>query len=113
MHTNTVSGFLAKSTSRDTDWGACLQCAAIDRSRYKLSPTLPRSDFCAKCFARYCFDPAAPPDGSPIVGRKLAFVDPDPTGVAAVEQFLSVHRDAFIAGAIAFVCLLAGLIGVL
>ena len=99
-HTNTISGFLAKSTAGDPDWGYCLQCAAVDRARYKLSPVPPRSDFCAKCFTRYCFDPANPPDGSMIVGRKLSFVDPQPEGLSKEELFFSRNRFAFIGGLI-------------
>lgn len=110
VHTNTVSGFLAKSVSRDSDWGSCLQCAAVDRSRYKLTPQPPRSDFCAKCFTRYCFDPASPPDGAQIIGRKLQFVDPSPQGLSQVEQFFSNHKFAFIGGLVSFAVLLTALI---
>lgn len=113
VHTNVVSGFLSKSTAPDPDWGACLQCAAIDRSRYKLSPAPSRSDFCVNCFSRYCFDPATPPNGSLIIGRKLAFVNPSPTGISKVEQFFKDNEYAFIGGGVAFVVLLVGLIGFL
>ena len=112
-HTNTISGFLPKSKAADPGWGACLQCAAIDRARYKQSPVLPRSDFCAKCFKQYCFDPASPPDGSLVIGRKLAFVDPQPTGFSKLGLFFKRNKFAFIGGAIGLVALIGGLIALL
>ena len=109
-YNNTIGGFKPNALGSDPNFGKCLQCAALDRARYKLTPTLPRSDFCAKCFTRYCFDPAAPPDGSLVIGRRLGFVDPDPQGLSRVEDFFSRNRYAFIGGLIGFAVLLTGVI---
>lgn len=98
MHANTISGFTPNSTSPDSNFGKCLQCAAIDRARFKVSPVISRSDFCSTCFKQYCFDPNNPPSSSEIVGRKYAFVDPDPQGVSKVEGFLGEHKVPLIVG---------------
>ncbi|KAI0339795.1 phospholipase B [Trametopsis cervina] len=109
-HGNTIAGFLTNANTADPHWGTCLQCAAIDRARFKANSSgmaIPRSGPCAECFARYCFDPSSPPDGSAVVGRKLQFVDPDPTGVAKVIRFFTDHKGPFIGAAVVFVVLLA------
>lgn len=103
MHANTISGFTPNSTSPDSNFGKCLQCAAIDRARFKVSPVISRSDFCSTCFKQYCFDPANPPSSSEIVGRKYAFVDPDPQGVSKVEGFLGEHKVPLIVGLVLLV----------
>ncbi|PSR76524.1 hypothetical protein PHLCEN_2v8427 [Hermanssonia centrifuga] len=112
-HANTIGGFLPKSESVDPNWGQCLQCAAIDRSRFKLSPVIPRSDFCSKCFFQYCFEPTSPPDGAYIIGRKLVFVDPDPQGFSKLADFFADNKLAFIGGLVGLIVLVACLIGFL
>lgn len=110
VHANTVGGFLENANSPDPNWGVCLQCAAVDRSRFKVNPVIPRSQVCASCFTRYCFDPANPPDGSLVIGRKLNFVDPDPTGLARVLKFFKDNAVAFAVGVSVFFAVLAGVI---
>ncbi|KAI0690543.1 phospholipase B [Cytidiella melzeri] len=110
-HANTIGGFLENATLPDPQWGVCLQCAAVDRARFKATPPIPRSQVCAKCFTRYCFDPAHPPNGALVVGRKLNFVDPDPTGIAAVTKFFSDHKIAFIVAVVLFAVAVAAIIG--
>ncbi|KAH8119292.1 phospholipase B [Phellopilus nigrolimitatus] len=105
-HNSTILGFTPKSIDPDTSFGGCLQCAAIDRARYKISPTVPRSAFCTTCFMRYCFDPQSPPSSTDIVGRKYAFVDPDPQGLSRVEDFFKAHKVAIILGVIALVAVI-------
>ena len=112
-HSNVISGFLAKSNAPDPAWGQCLQCAALDRARYKVTPVIPRSDFCAKCFADYCFNPNNQPDGSLVINRKLSFVDPQPTGFSKLGLFFQRNRFAFIGALIALVVVIAGLIAFL
>ena len=97
-HTNTLSGFTPNSTGPDSNFGVCLQCAAIDRARYKVSPIVERSETCQTCFTKYCFDPNNPPNGGEIVGRKLVFVDPDPQGLSKVEGFLGRAKIGLIVG---------------
>lgn len=98
VQTNVISGFTPNSTSPDANFGKCLQCAAIDRARYKVTPTIARSDFCTTCFQQYCFNSSNPPSQTEIVGRKYAFVDPDPQGVSKVEGFLGEHKTPLIVG---------------
>ena len=94
----TFSGFVPNIAGADKNFGTCFQCAAIDRARYKVSSTIPRSDICTNCFKQYCFNPDSPPDKSAIVGRKYEFKDPDPQGVAKVQGFFSRHKAPIIAG---------------
>ncbi|KAI0766492.1 phospholipase B [Irpex lacteus] len=110
-HTNTISGFLEKAAFADPQWGTCLQCAAVDRSRFKLSPPIPRSLTCAQCFDRYCFDPSHPPDGSLVVGRKIDFVDPSPEGLGRVTKFLKDNVVPLVIGLVLFCAAVAGVIG--
>lgn len=78
-----------------------------------MSPIIPRSDFCAKCFFQYCFDPANPPNGADVVGRKLKFVNPSPEGLTKLGDFFADHKFAFIGGAVALVVVIGALIGFL
>lgn len=105
---NTVSGFTPNSTVPDPNYGACLQCAAVDRARLRASLT--RSDFCSKCFKQYCFDPANPPTKDMIPGRKLTFVDPDPQGLTQLTGFFSENKFKLIGGLIGLVVLMAVII---
>jgi len=102
-HNNTIGGFTPNSTAPDPNWGKCLQCAAIDRARYKVTPVVQRSSTCSACFSQYCFDPQNPPSSSEIVGRKYTFVDPDPQGVSKVEGFLSKSKVPLIVGLVLLV----------
>ncbi|KAI0092923.1 phospholipase B [Irpex rosettiformis] len=110
-HTNTIAGFLEKAAAADPQWGVCLQCAAVDRARYKSSPPIIRSETCAECFTRYCFDPAHPPDGSLVVGRKVNFVDPDPEGLGKVVGFLQKNVVGLSLGVVGVIVAVAGVIG--
>ncbi|KAJ8507916.1 hypothetical protein ONZ45_g9769 [Pleurotus djamor] len=85
----TTGGFTPNSQLPDPNFGVCLQCAAIDRARLKISPV-----------------PTRPPSKSQLPGRKLAFVDPDPQGLTKVGGFLSSNMYKLIGG-------LAGLVGFL
>ncbi|KLO12267.1 phospholipase B [Schizopora paradoxa] len=98
VHNNTIGGFVPNQLGPDPNWGKCLQCAAIDRARLKVTPTIGRSDICTTCFKQYCFNPQNPPNASEIVGRKYTFVDPDPQGVSKVEGFLGNNKAPFIVG---------------
>ena len=53
-----------------------------------------RSDICQKCFDQYCYSSAYPPSRDEIVGRKYAFVDPDPQGLSKVTKFLGRNKLA-------------------
>jgi lysophospholipase len=97
---NTISGFTPNANTADPNWGRCLQCAAIDRARYKLNPVPPRSTFCSQCFQQYCFDPQNPPSQSELPNRKLVFVDPDPVGIDQVEDFLADDKYKLVGGLI-------------
>lgn len=97
--TNTLSGFVPNTTNADPNFGKCLQCAAIDRSRLKVSPVPARSSFCTQCFQQYCFDPNNPPSASELPGRKQDFVDPDPSALDKAEDFFSKHKVPILVGA--------------
>lgn len=92
-----TSGFIPGQLGADPEWPKCLQCAAVDRQRFKASvnggTVIPRSSQCETCFDRYCYDPANPPsaDKLAVVGRKLTFVDPDPQ-----PSFFERHKKAII-----------------
>ena len=87
-----MSGFVPNSLGSDPNYGKCLQCAAVDRSRMRANIT--RSDICQKCFDQYCYSSANPPSRDEIVGRKYAFVDPDPQGLSKVTKFLGRNKLA-------------------
>jgi lysophospholipase len=109
---NSISGFKPNSLGADPNWGKCLQCAAIDRSRFKLSPVPDRSQFCAQCFQQYCFDPAHPPSKDEIPGRKSTFKDPDPQGLDKVTEEFAAHKGLFALVAVGIAALLGALIGI-
>ena len=102
----TISGFVPNLIGADPNYGVCLQCAAIDRARYKVSPVVSRSDTCTNCFNQYCFDPSNPPSASEIVGRNYVFKDPDPQGAAKVGDFFKDHLAPIIIGIVGLVLLI-------
>ncbi|KAG9053771.1 Lysophospholipase 1 [Serendipita sp. 407] len=75
-----TSGFVPGQLGADPEWAQCLQCAVVDRQRFKHQPVIPRSQQCQRCFSRYCYDPANPPraEDLKVVGRQFKFTDPDP-----------------------------------
>ncbi|KAF9461302.1 phospholipase B [Collybia nuda] len=110
-HLNAISGFTPRSTAPDLLYGTCLQCAAIDRARLKVSPPLPRSKACTTCFQRYCYDPQHPPSKADLPpGRKFTFVDPDPQGFARLGNFFARNKFALIGGLIGLLALIGLLI---
>lgn len=111
MFTNTISGFKPNTNDPDPNFATCLQCAAIDRGRLKVSPPIPRSDACTKCFQQYCYDPQNPPSKDVLTGRKLDFVDPDPEGFSKLGGFFSRNKFALIGGLVGLVALLGLMIG--
>lgn len=106
---NTVLGFTPNANIPDPNYGACLQCAAVDRARLRAS--IARSDFCSKCFQQYCYDPANPPSKDALPNRKLTFVDPDPEGIVQVTGFLGQSKFKLIGGLVGLVVFLALVIG--
>lgn len=98
---NILGGFKPNTTSPDPDWGKCLQCAALDRARFKLTPVPPRSPFCMQCFSQYCYDPNNPPSASALPGRHYDYSNPDPGGVDKVEAFLDQDKGGIIGGVVA------------
>ncbi|TFK22575.1 phospholipase B [Coprinopsis marcescibilis] len=107
IHRNLLSGFTS-SADPDPEWGICLQCAAIDRARFKVTPEVPRSERCTACFRRYCYDPQSPPNKSQLPPkRKLAFVDPDPQGLDRLGSFLSRNKFGLVGGLIGLVAFIA------
>ncbi len=100
---------MPNTNSPDPNFGKCMQCAAIDRARYKVNPPLTRSSFCTQCFQQYCFDPSNLTSSSDVPGRKLGFVNPDPQGVSAISTFLSRSKVALIISFIALLLVVAGL----
>ncbi|KAI0066051.1 phospholipase B [Artomyces pyxidatus] len=113
VHNNTIGGFVPNSNSPDPNFGRCLQCAAIDRARYHLSPPLARSSFCMQCFTQYCFDPNNKTSSSELPNRKLVFVDPDPQGVSKVEGFLGHSKIPIIFGFIGAAIVIGAIIAFL
>ncbi|KAL0581866.1 hypothetical protein V5O48_000234 [Marasmius crinis-equi] len=111
VYKNTISGFVPNTNDADSEFGKCLQCAAIDRARLKVQPTIPRSDICTKCFKQYCFDPQNPPKLSEVPNRKLVFVDPDPQGLDRLSGFLGKNKFKFIGGLIGLLALIGLVIG--
>ncbi|KAJ3725767.1 phospholipase B [Lentinula raphanica] len=75
-YANTIGGFVPNANTPDPNWGRCLQCAAVDRSRSKASPTIERSAFCATCFSQYCYDPSNLSSSSELPNRKLTYAGP-------------------------------------
>ncbi|KAJ3744845.1 phospholipase B [Lentinula detonsa] len=73
---NTVAGFVPNANSPDPNWGRCLQCAAVDRSRFKVTPTIERSAFCTTCFTQYCYNPSNITSSSELPKRKLTYAGP-------------------------------------
>jgi len=76
-HKSTTSGFVPGATGADPKWGLCMQCAAVDRARYKSSPLIPRSTFCQQCFSQYCYDPKSSAAPGTVINRKTLLVAPD------------------------------------
>lgn len=83
---------MPKTSSSDPNFGKCMQCAAIDRARYKVVPPLSRSSFCTQCFQQYCFDPNNLTDSSELPNRRVEFVDPDTSEITIVLHFLSRNK---------------------
>ncbi|KAL0956276.1 hypothetical protein HGRIS_002434 [Hohenbuehelia grisea] len=110
VHANTINGFTPNSNKPDPNFGLCLQCAAIDRARFKLTPVLSRSSICSQCFEQYCFDPQNPPSKVELPGRKYIFVDPDPQGLTKVSGFLTRNMIKLIGGLAGLVAFLIALI---
>ncbi|KAF9013962.1 hypothetical protein BDQ17DRAFT_1230461, partial [Cyathus striatus] len=107
-HANTVGGFVPNTNSPDPDFGKCIQCAAIDRARFKEKPSIARSDICSQCFGRYCYDDQNPPSSSVLPNRKTKNMDPDPQGPDTAKDFLSKHKGLVIGGFIVLAVLLIG-----
>ncbi|PBK78822.1 phospholipase B [Armillaria solidipes] len=108
VFSNTIGGFVPNSNSPDSNFGECVQCAAIDRARLKSTPSVPRSDLCSKCFQQYCFDPTNPPTQSELPNRKYVFVDPDS------QSYFQRHKAAIIGGVVggvvALIIIIAGVV---
>ncbi|KAF8071892.1 phospholipase B [Lyophyllum atratum] len=111
VHNNTISGFTPNSNDPDPNFGTCLQCAALDRARLKVTPQIPRSEPCRQCFEQYCFNPQKPPSKAELPGRKQAFVDPDPQGLGKLGNFFSRNKFALIGGLVGLVALIGAMIG--
>lgn len=107
MHNNTIGGFTPNSNSPDPNWGKCLQCAAVDRARFKQNATA-RSTICQSCFVQYCYDPKNPPSVSQLPGRQLTLVDPQDN--VGVQGWLKRHKAALIGGLVALVVVIIALI---
>lgn len=104
-----TSGFIPGQLGADPEWAKCLQCAMVDRQRYRTVPAFPpRSAICNQCFTRYCFDPASPPspENLAVVGRQTKFTDPDPQ-----PSFFERHKKVIlIVAGVAGGLLLLGLV---
>ncbi|KAJ7783055.1 phospholipase B [Mycena metata] len=111
VHFNTISGFTPNDNTPDPNFGLCLQCAAVDRARTKVTPVVARSSICSQCFQQYCYDPLHPPSQSELPNRKLVFVDPTPQGLTKVEGFLGANKFKLLGGLIGLVVFIALLIG--
>lgn len=103
-----MEGFTPNANTPDPNFGACLQCAAFDRARLKMTPVFTRSEICSKCFKRYCYDPRNPPSRDELPNRKQVFKDPDPVGLT---NFLAKNKFRFVGGLVGLVVLIAVLIG--
>ncbi|KIY70399.1 hypothetical protein CYLTODRAFT_347742 [Cylindrobasidium torrendii FP15055 ss-10] len=93
VHKNTIGGFKPNSNDADDNFGRCLQCAAVDRSR--MLSSIERSSFCSDCFKQYCYDPANTPTKDALPNRKQAFVDPDPQDF---DDFFERNKKEIIIG---------------
>ena len=69
----------------------------------KLSPAVPRSEFCVNCFKQYCYDPVNPSSVSQLPNRVLKFEDPDGS---FFEQHKAVIIGASVGGALFFIIVL-------
>jgi Lysophospholipase catalytic domain len=110
VYTSTISGFLPDTNLPDPNWGRCLQCAAIDRARFKLNPIPSRSQLCAQCFLQYCYDPQNPPSRAELPGRRFQFVDPDPVGFSLLEDFFTWNKFKLVGGLIGLIAFISALI---
>ncbi|KAG7446364.1 phospholipase B [Guyanagaster necrorhizus] len=110
---NTISGFTPNTTLADPDFPICLQCASVDRARYKVSSnaTIARSSICEQCFKQYCYDPQNPPSVSELPDRKYTFVDPDPQGLDKITTFLSQSKFKLIGGLVGLAAFMGLLVG--
>lgn len=91
----------------DPNWGKCLQCAAFDRGRLKVSPPIARSSICSECFKQYCYDPQDPPSKSELPNRRFIFVDPDPEGISKLQLFFDDNKFKLIGGLIGLLAFIA------
>jgi len=107
IHANMLAGFVPGTNDADPNWGKCLQCAAIDRARFKVRPNIARSPQCSACFKQYCYDPENPPSKDALPGRIQNFVDPDPQPSAT--GFIVRTRYALLGGFIGLVAFIGGL----
>lgn len=82
-YATTVDGFVPNNTGKDSNWPRCLQCAAIDRARYKTNPVTPRSSFCQTCFTQYCYNATNPPSKAELPNRQHNNTEP---GVVATRS---------------------------
>lgn len=78
---NTIGGFVPNSNQPDPNWGKCLQCAVVDRSRLNVRPTIERSAFCTKCFTQYCYNPAKLTSSAELPNRQLDYAGPSTISV--------------------------------
>ncbi|KAA1473978.1 phospholipase B [Dentipellis sp. KUC8613] len=113
VHGNTIGGFTPNSNSPDPNFGKCMQCAAIDRARFRSNPVVNRSDVCTSCFQQYCYDPLHEPSKDVLTNRQLAFKDPDPQGVSKIEGFLNKRKLPIAMGFLGVAFIIGGLIGFL
>ncbi|KAF7361984.1 Lysophospholipase [Mycena venus] len=111
VHFNTISGFTPNANTPDPNFGVCLQCAAVDRARAKITPVVPRSSICSQCFQQYCYDPQHPPSQSELPNRKLTFKDPTPQGLTKVTGFLGSNKFRLLGGLIGLVVFIGLLSG--
>ncbi|KAJ6472715.1 phospholipase B [Mycena vitilis] len=103
VHFNTISGFTPNANTPDPNFGKCLQCAAVDRARAKITPAVARSSICSQCFQQYCYDPKHPPSQSELPNRKLVYKDPTPQGLTKIEVFLESNKFKLIGGLIGLI----------
>jgi len=89
-HNNTIGGLTPNANTPDPNWGKCLQCAAVDRARMKLNPTVARSNICTQCFSRYCYESNNPP-------RSFTHLYQQLISVKGTESFFKKH-EALILG---------------
>jgi hypothetical protein len=109
-HNSTINGFTPNANTPDPNWGICLQCAAIDRARYRITPIPSRSAICSQCFTQYCYDPQNPPSVSELPGRKFQFVDPQPEGLDQLADFFDYTKYKLVGGLVGLIILIVILI---